>query len=100
MLFIRKKDSLSGLAFGRKIGVSKAAISQWENGSLSISLATLIELSKKTGFSIDQLLFEDLKNGTPAREFDEDQVEVIATRVLEMIDKKSKKYKSPADAAP
>ncbi|HEX7964973.1 MAG TPA: S24 family peptidase [Gammaproteobacteria bacterium] len=52
--FIREELELSQEAFGRHLGVSKAAVSQWENGDIkNLRPANLFAMQNFTGFSAE-----------------------------------------------
>lgn len=52
---LRETNKLSGEKFGEMCGLSKGAISQWENNDVTPPVDRLIELKKHIDFSIDWL---------------------------------------------
>lgn len=56
---IRKKENMTQEDFARKIFVSRQAVSKWEQGKGTPSLANLEEISKTFHCSMDELLFKE-----------------------------------------
>ena len=52
----RKSNNLSQEELAERIGVSRQAVSKWENGTSEPSTANLIALSKLYGISLDELV--------------------------------------------
>lgn len=52
---LRKSMNLSGEEFGEILGVSKGAISQWENNDVTPPTDKMVELQKRITFSLDWL---------------------------------------------
>ncbi len=55
----REKLGLSQAELASKVGVSQAAISQFEKGSARPSLLVFIRLSRVLGLSMEQLITEE-----------------------------------------
>ena len=53
---LRKASGITAAQLGKKLGVSRSAISNWENGNNQPNNSLLIELSKIFDCSIDFLL--------------------------------------------
>ena len=53
---LRRASGMSQEELAEKLGVSRQAVSKWENGSTQPELAKLIELSRLYGVSVDALL--------------------------------------------
>lgn len=53
---LRRESGMSAEELGKKLGVSRSAISNWENGNNQPNNSLLIELSKIFDCSIDFLL--------------------------------------------
>lgn len=61
LLTIRKKKSLTQRQLASMAGLSKGAISQFEQGSSSVSLVTLIKLTQALDVSLDELVFSGME---------------------------------------
>ena len=55
---LRKANKLSQEALAEKLGISRQAVSKWENGTSDPSTANLIALAKLYGVSAEELLKE------------------------------------------
>ena len=55
---LRKRSGLSQEQFGDKIGVSRQAVSKWENGTSDPSTTNLMALAKLFGVEAEELLRE------------------------------------------
>lgn len=56
--YLRESIPMSQQAFAEELGVTRAAVCQWENGETTPSLNTLRAMKQKFGVSIDALLDE------------------------------------------
>ena len=54
----RRKSGLSQEELAAKIGVSRQAVSKWENGTSDPSTSNLFALAKLYGISVEELLKE------------------------------------------
>lgn len=62
LAYLRKKNSISQMELGDKLGVTKQAVSNWETGHTNgMPLETLINLASIFSVSIDDLLTKDLR---------------------------------------
>ena len=55
---LRRKSGLSQEQLAEKVGVSRQAVSKWENGTSDPSTVNLLALAKLYGVSADELLRE------------------------------------------
>ena len=53
---LRKSNNLSQEALAAKLGISRQAVSKWENGISDPSTANLVALAKLYGISPEELL--------------------------------------------
>ncbi len=58
----RLSDGLTQAEFAKRIGVSQAKVSKWENGNQNITIATLAEISDKLGIRLMLAEKEDFHN--------------------------------------
>lgn len=70
ILFCRKRAGLSQEALAEKLGVSRQAVSKWENGESAPDLEKLMLLSKTFGVTADWLLSEEEPKEEPVRKND------------------------------
>ena len=52
----RKNTGFTQEEFARKLGVSLAAVSKWENGKADIRFSHMKKISELTGFSLDDFI--------------------------------------------
>lgn len=55
----RKKAKLSQQELGNKLGISDAAVAQWESGKTMPTAKRLIEMANLFNCTVDELLKED-----------------------------------------
>lgn len=53
---IRQKKNISAYQLSKELGISKSAVSQWENNKTVPSLENLIKISQILNVSIDELI--------------------------------------------
>lgn len=56
---LREEKNFSQEVLGEKLGVSRQAVTKWENGESTPEINNIIELSKIFGISLDKLLKDD-----------------------------------------
>ena len=54
----RQRETLAGQYVAEALGVSRQAVSKWENGTSDPSTANLMALAKLYGLSVDELLHQ------------------------------------------
>lgn len=93
--FLRKKQGLNQTQLGEALGITKGAVSGYENGSSIPGVETLIKIAQLLEISVDDLIFRNIEkqgtSGDPAPKGDEleDQTlirlnELLETRVREL----------------
>ena len=55
---LRKEQGMSQEALGEKLGLSRQAVSKWENGTSDPSTSNLCALAKLYGIPVEELLHE------------------------------------------
>lgn len=65
---LRKKSGYTQLDLAEKVRVSRQAISKWETGRALPSMENLKYLSELFGVSVDDLLSDDITEGTTPKE--------------------------------
>ena len=55
---LRREHKLSQEALGEKLGLSRQAVSKWENGTSDPSTSNLCALAKLYGIPVEELLHE------------------------------------------
>lgn len=58
-LSCRKKAKMTQAEVAKKLGVSDAAVCQWEKGETMPTAARLLQIAKLYGCTVDKLLKED-----------------------------------------
>ena len=75
LLYYRKKNKITQKQLADKLGVKHNTISVWENGVNSIDIATLFQVCKIFGITVNDMydITADSKPGTLAAYFDGDE---------------------------
>lgn len=81
ILTLRKKMQLSQEKLGKKVGVTRQTISNWELGQTIPDTYQLISLSKALNVSIDSLVDNDIQN-LLEQKFNSVQLEIVTNNKL------------------
>ena len=77
ILFLRKKAGLTQAQLAEKVGISKPAVSGYENGKQLPSLENLIGISKVLGVSLDELIHDCEGVNKPAPSLEEQFTDIF-----------------------
>ena len=81
---LRKSRSWSQEQLAEQIGVTRQALSKWENGTAIPDTNNVIQLAKLFGVTTDYLLLEEGNGKEPAESAEQSNAELIAFREKQM----------------
>lgn len=82
---LRNGLNISQVDLGKKLGVTKQCISNWENDNIQPSIDMLIKISKFFGVSTDYLLGIDSKKTLDVSMLSDDQASYIRLIISDII---------------
>ena len=81
---LRKSHSWSQEQLAERIGVTRQALSKWENGTAIPDTNNVVQLAKLFGVTTDYLLMEDYGSGGHTESVNHSNDELIAFREKQM----------------